>query len=299
MGILYIDARNADAEPDRRVILELDRVTLGLDKEDIWPYTIIHDDVAALDYANDFIHRRTRLDQFPNVAVMKASLHLQYSENTFKQLEFPDRPIHTSKMAKLWPIIAKVCLENEAYAQEFQAVLTPVTQIAERIEEYHCLAERALAALTERWLFCDITDEYESHHVRQVQRNLETCAYRVWAAYRPLATSEAFRDVDISEATHAAASALICMIGGALKRNVPQDNASLWSEMMLLDYDPHDPSKFWTVTFKTFELIVLAPRGLSTKQRHKMGEIYRLANVTSPRQPGILRELARYGRRSG
>jgi hypothetical protein len=275
-------------------------VILEVDQEDIWPHTIL--DYVTLNHANDFIRQRTRRASFDQeLADMEASLHRPYPQTEF-EVDFPDREIHAATMAMLRPVIAKVCMEDKGWARQFRAVLTPVTQAAMRLEELRCVAERELAALTERWLLCSITDERTSHHERQVKRNLEECAYRVYDVYRNLVSEEGSRGADISEATHAAASALICMIGGALKRasTIPPGGASLWNEMTQLDVfmnDPQaDPREFWTCTFFTFQIIT--PDGLTAAQRIELRSISHLAQErTHPHRPGILAGLNAIRRR--
>jgi hypothetical protein len=293
-GTLYIDS-NADPSVERQVILDVDQ-------EDVWPHTILdgdRPDSVTLDYANDFIRQRTRPANFEQeLAGMEASLRQPFPPTRF-QAEFPDRPIHAATMAMLRTVIAKVCVEDKMWARQFLAVLTPVTQAALLLEELRCDAERALASLTERWLDCSITDQRTSHHERQVKRNLEICAHRVYIVYHDLTEQEASRGVDISEASHAAASALICMIGGALKRTwtIPPGGSSLWSEMTQLDYNPRDPEDFWTLAFMTFRAIT--PDGLARAQRTELRKISELARqLTHPPLPGILDGLDAIRRRS-
>jgi hypothetical protein len=248
---------------------------LEVNEEDIWPHYIL--DTVTLDYANEFVRRRTRqVDE----AAMEASL-FQY------EVEFPDREMYSTTMAMRRHLIAKVCAEDNEWAREFQAILTPVTQAIIRLEDIRCEAGREFAALTEKWL--GVT----SHHERQVKRNLDICAYNVYNVYRVL-LHEHSGDTDISKATHAAASTLIFMIESALNRYkiMTPGDASLWEEMTQLDYIPDLPTEFWTITFRTFHLIT--PEGLKAGQRADLRSISRLAQErTHPHRPipGILAEL--------
>lgn len=85
--------------------------------------------------------------------------------------------------------------------------------------------------------------------------------------------------VDISEASHAAADALIFMMRNVVVRTESwrRSPRSLWEEFTQLDYSCGEPCEFWTVVFRTFDFIQHSPDCLRDPQvdEFELDDIFR------------------------
>lgn len=200
-----------------------------------------------------------------------------------------DRPVYAATQTSLEPIIAQACTRDQQLRDQIEAVLTPVRQTAIKIEDIKCHAGKVFTLLTDRWVGSADEDE------RGTKRRLSQCADRVRNVYGKLyedvySEERIYRPedvVDTSEASHAAADALIFMMRGIVVRSgpFPRSPRSLWEEFTQLDYRWNDPADFWTLAFRTLDFIQSTPDGLKDSQVNDLREIHYHAVINRPRVP--------------
>lgn len=200
-----------------------------------------------------------------------------------------DRPVYAATQTSLEPIIAQACTRDQQLRDQIEAVLTPVRQTAIKIEDIKCHAGKVFTLLTDRWVGSADEDE------RGTKRRLSQCADRVRNVYGKLYEDVYSEEricrpedvVDTSEASHAAADALIFMMRGIVVRSgpFPRSPRSLWEEFTQLDYRWNDPTDFWTLAFGTLDFIQSTPDGLKDSQVNDLREIHYHAGINRPRVP--------------
>lgn len=262
-GVIYPLGNDGSGQ---RVSIEIE----GLD--DIWPVPSPEFNTAQhASFVNAYIHQRLGNKTLEDMQTslfgynrhMKTFTDERGSRTARPILVCSDRPIYAATQRLLEPIIAQACIRDQQFAEECEAVLTPVRQTAILLEDLQCAAARNFAALSESWL-----GRQTDHHERLAKSNWVEYVYDIFDVYRSYLAERVSKgwDDNTLEATNAAASALIFMLRGAV------DRTSLWHELTLTDLQYDRPRDFWTNVFLAFRSIV-EQDGLSREHRSELRAI--------------------------
>ncbi|QDS67533.1 hypothetical protein FKW77_002447 [Venturia effusa] len=287
-GVIYPRGRDGLGQ---RASLEIDGER---DRKDVWPLPDLQD-AGYASFVSDYIHKRLG-DETPEGMEEDLFSYNRHTERFDRRVDrrvtiCSDRPIYAATQTSLEPIIADACIRDRELKEQVKAILTPARQTAIKLEDLKCGFAQELAALSESWLGRRI-----DHHEMVVKRSMEMHVYAIYNVYREYINKARARgDDDTSEATDAAASALIFMIQAAIDRSrVFRPNVtSLWRELTLTDLAHDEPTDFWTNFFFAFWAILETPEGLATRHRTALHYIREQAIELRTPVPGILDELRR------
>lgn len=234
-------------------------------------------------------------------SLFKYNRHTERHENEYGKFVdtaikiFSDRPIYAATQTSLERVIAEACVRDEELKGQMEAILTPAKQTAIKLEDLQCALAQELAALSESWLGKNM-----ECHERWAKRCLDRYAYKIFSVYRvcideACEARENGEVVNTSEATEAAASALVFVIQSAVDRSriFRPSVTSLWRELTLTDYGHHDPIDFWTNFFSAFWVILQTPERLAEHHRQALHDIRERAIELRTPCPGILDEMRR------